>query len=148
MRQALGDRSGESNALRSLSFLQWHQGRLQDAVASNEAALAIDRERGDRRAMSHDLTNLAPVLLQLGDFTGALERLQLALDIEASQQDAFNRMTILFNIANVHNKTGEFRPGTRVLWQLLGSLLGTSPADQSNARALVYDQHLLETTPP
>lgn len=108
MRQALVDRAGESNALRSLSFLQWHQGRLQDAVASNEAALAIDRERGDLRAMSHDLTNLAPVLQQLGDITGALERLQVALEIEASQQDAFNRMTILFNIANVHNKAGDF----------------------------------------
>jgi tetratricopeptide (TPR) repeat protein len=48
------------------------------------------------------------VLQQLGDFTGALERLQVALELEASQQDAFNRMTILFNIANVHNKAGDF----------------------------------------
>ena len=108
IRRALSDRVGESNALRSLSFLRWHQGRHQEAVACNEAALVIDRERGDLRAMSHDLTNLAPVLQELGDFNGALERLQEALELEASEEDPFNRMTILFNLANVYNKAGDF----------------------------------------
>jgi predicted ATPase/class 3 adenylate cyclase len=107
IRRRLLDASGESNALRSLSFLRWHQGRHQEAVACNEAALAIDRKRGDCRAMSHDLTNLAPLLQHLGDSQGALERLQEALALEASQQDPFNRMTILFNIGNVYNKSGE-----------------------------------------
>lgn len=107
IRRGLLDASGESNTLRSLSFLRWHQGRHQEAVACNETALAIDRERGDVRAMSHDLTNLAPLLQHLGDSHGALQRLQEALALEASQQDAFNRMTILFNIGNVYNKSGD-----------------------------------------
>jgi predicted ATPase/class 3 adenylate cyclase len=107
IRRASADRAGESHALRSLSFLRWHEGKHQEAVRCNEAALAIDRERGDLKAMSHDLTNLAPVLQHLGDFNGALERLQEALQLEETQQDAFNKMTILFNIANVYNKSGD-----------------------------------------
>jgi len=107
IRRNLLDASGESNTLRSLSFLRWHQGRHQEAVACNEAALTIDRKRGDGRAMSHDLTNLAPLLQHLGDSEGALARLHEALALEASQKDAFNRMTILFNIGNIYNKCGE-----------------------------------------
>jgi tetratricopeptide (TPR) repeat protein len=107
IRRQLLDRKGESNTLRSLSFLRWHQGRHEDAVACNEAALVIDRGRGDVRAMSHDLTNLAPLLQHLGDSEGALARLEEALRLEASEQDPFNRMTILFNIGNVYNKSGQ-----------------------------------------
>jgi tetratricopeptide (TPR) repeat protein len=107
IRRVLADHAGESHALRSLSFLRWHQGDHQEAVSCNKAALAIDRERGDLKAMSHDLTNLAPVLQHLGDFNGALAHLQEALQLEEAQQDAFNRMTILFNIANVYNKSGD-----------------------------------------
>ncbi|HKT36004.1 MAG TPA: tetratricopeptide repeat protein, partial [Nitrospira sp.] len=108
MRGAMNDRSGESHALRSRSFLRWHQAKLEEAVADNEAAFRIDEARGDYRAMSHDLTNLAPVLQQLGDFDGALKRLEHALALEARERDPFNRMTILFNIANLHNKAGDF----------------------------------------
>jgi len=107
IRRALSDRAGESNALKSLSFLRWQEGKDHEAIACNEAALAIDRERGDPRAMFYDLTNLAPILQHLGDFKGALERLQEALQLEESQQDASNRMTILLNIANVYNKSGD-----------------------------------------
>ena len=107
LRRQTGDQSGESNALRSLSFLRWHQGRHQEALLCNELALVIDRACGDERGISHDLTNLAAVLQSLGDMDGALEKLNEALQLKASG-DPFHTMTIFYNIANVHSKVSRY----------------------------------------
>ncbi len=107
LRRQTGDKSGESNALRSLSFLRWHQGRHHEALQCNELALEIDRARGDERGMSHDLTNLAAVLQSLGDMEGALQKLNEALQLEASG-DPFHAMTIFYNIANIHSKVARY----------------------------------------
>lgn len=107
LRRQTGDQSGESDALRSLSFLRWHQARHQEALQCNELALAIDRARGDERGMSHDLTNLAAVLQSLGDMDGALEKLNEALQLKSSG-DPFHAMTIFYNIANIHSKVSRY----------------------------------------
>ena len=107
LRRQTEDKSGESNALRSLSFLRWHQGRNHEALQCNELALEIDRGRGDARGMSHDLTNLAAVLQSLGDMEGALQKLKEALKLEAAD-DPFHAMTIFYNIANIHSKVSRY----------------------------------------
>lgn len=93
LRRKIGDKPGESNALRSLSFLRWHQGRHQEALQCNQLAFEIDRDRDDARGMSHDLTNLAAVLQSLGDMEGALQKLNEVLKLEAAG-DPFHAMTI------------------------------------------------------
>ena len=112
LRGQIGDESGESNALRSLSFLRWHQGRSRDALICNERALAIDQKRGDSKSISHDLTNLAAVLQSLDDLDGALAKLKDALTLEAAG-DPFNRMTIFYNIANIHSKQSRYDEALR-----------------------------------
>jgi predicted ATPase/class 3 adenylate cyclase len=107
LRRQLGDRSGESNTLRSLSFLRWHQGRNREALQCNAQALEIDRSLGDARGMSHDLTNQAAVLQSLGDMETALQSLNEALALE-SAEDPFNAMTIFYNIANIHSKVSRY----------------------------------------
>ena len=112
LRRQTGDRSGESNTLRSLSFLRWHQGRNREALQCNEQALEIDRFLGDSRGMSHDLTNQAAVLQSVGDMETALQRLEAALTLEAAE-DPFNAMTIFYNIANIHSKMSRYEEALR-----------------------------------
>jgi len=107
LRRQIGDELGESNALRSLSFLRWHQGRSREALVCNERALAIDQKRGDGKSIAHDLTNLAAVLQSLDDMEGALAKLKQALTLEAAG-DPFHRMTIFYNIANIHSKLAQY----------------------------------------
>ncbi len=107
LRQEMADEAGESNALRSLSFLRWHQGRSREALACNERALAIDQKRGDGKSIVHDLTNLAAVLQSLEDMNGALAKLTEALTLEASS-DPFHRMTIFYNIGNIYSKLRQY----------------------------------------
>ena len=107
LRRDIADEAGESNALRSLSFLRWHQGRGREALACNERALAIDQKRGDDKSIVHDLTNLAAVLQSLDDMEGALAKLTEALTLEAAG-DAFHRMTIFYNIGNIHSKLFQY----------------------------------------
>ncbi|NIN01312.1 MAG: tetratricopeptide repeat protein, partial [candidate division Zixibacteria bacterium] len=52
IRRSLSDAAGESSALRSMGFLRWHQAQYEDAIACNEAALAIDRQRDDPTAIA------------------------------------------------------------------------------------------------
>jgi tetratricopeptide (TPR) repeat protein len=107
LRREIADEAGESNALRSLSFLRWHQGRSREALACNERALAIDQKNGDGKSIVHDLTNLAAVLQSLDDMEGALAKLTEALTIEAAG-DPFHRMTIFYNIGNIHSKLSQY----------------------------------------
>ena len=107
LRREIADEAGESNALRSLSFLRWHQGRSREALACNERALAIDQKRGDGKSIVHNLTNLAAVLQGLEDMEGALAKLTEALTVEAAS-DPFQRMTIFYNIGNIHSKLSQY----------------------------------------
>jgi tetratricopeptide (TPR) repeat protein/class 3 adenylate cyclase len=107
LRREIADEAGESNALRSLSFLRWHQGRSREALACNERALAIDQKLGDGKSIVHNLTNLAAVLQSLDDMEGALAKLTEALTVEAAG-DPFHRMTIFYNIGNIHSKLSQY----------------------------------------
>ena len=107
LRREIADEAGESNALRSLSFLRWHQGRSREALACNERALVIDQKLGDGKSIAHDLTNLAAVLQSLDDLEGALAKLKDALTLEAAD-DPFHRMTIFYNIGNIHSKLSQY----------------------------------------
>ena len=107
LRREIADEAGESNALRSLSFLRWHQGRSREALTCNERALAIDQKRRDGKSIVHNLTNLAAVLQSLDDMEGALAKLTEALTIEEAS-DPFQRMTIFYNIGNIHSKRSQY----------------------------------------
>lgn len=118
-RRELADEAGESNTLRSLSFLRWHQGRSREALACNERALAIDQKRGDYKSVAHDLTNLAAVLQSLDDMEGELEKLTQALDLEV-HDDAFSRMTIFYNIGNIHSTLSRYDDALEYYKEALG----------------------------
>ncbi|HEY8257715.1 MAG TPA: tetratricopeptide repeat protein [Gemmatimonadales bacterium] len=117
LRRELGDAIGQRNTLRSQGLLRWHQGRDAEALECIEAALAIDRERGDLEAQVGDLSNLGNVLKGMGRLDRAQatleEALRLGEEVEKSgggtpETDlTFKRAYILHNLANVHRELGD-----------------------------------------
>jgi tetratricopeptide (TPR) repeat protein/class 3 adenylate cyclase len=117
LRADLGDAVGRGNVLGSLGLLRWHQGRDEDALGCMEAALAIDRERGDLECQVRDLTNLGNVLKGMGRYDQArltLEEGLLLNDRLASGREgipetdpSYKRTYILHCIANVHRELGD-----------------------------------------
>ena len=103
----IADISGERNAHRSKGFLYWNQGRNEEAVASNELALAIDRKRDDREGLARDLLNLAPILRGMGRNAEALECAEEALTYLESD-DPVKRATAIHIVANLHRDAGDY----------------------------------------
>ncbi len=103
----LGEAALESNALRSMGLLRWHQGRHADALAIARSALAIARASGDDLMAAGDLVNIGIVLRGMGDFTGALTSIEAALAIPALGRNPSKLLYGLHNLANVHRSLGD-----------------------------------------
>jgi predicted ATPase len=137
LRRVLGDAIGERNTLRSLGLLRWHQARDQDALQCIEAALAIDRERGDLEAQVGDLTNLGNVLKGMGELERARTILEEAFSLSAQLEEGvgdaakadpwYKRSYIFHSLANVYRELGD---GARALEYL------------AQARALAAEKRL------
>ncbi|MGH9857486.1 MAG: tetratricopeptide repeat protein, partial [Acidobacteriota bacterium] len=102
----LEDRAGERNALRSVGFMRWHQGKNEEAISMNEKALSIDRERGDTEAVATDLTNLGSVLRNHGNHAAALKCLEEALQLYDQIEDPVKHAAALHLSGNVHRDLG------------------------------------------
>lgn len=105
-RQALQDPVGEAQVLRSMGFLRWHQGRYQEAVAYNEAALALDRRRDDLASVAMDLTNLGAVLRNIGDHARARDCLEEAQALYQAVNRPARQALTLYSIANIDRELG------------------------------------------
>ena len=75
------DELGERASLRGLGFLRWSEGRYEEALEYNEAALAIDRQHGRLSAVVGDLHNVGAILTAMGNLERARGYLLEALDI-------------------------------------------------------------------
>ncbi len=103
----LADTVAERSALRSLGFLNWHQGRNEEAVANSEAALAIDRQSGDTQAIAGDLTNLGNILRHLGDYDRALKCLEEALTLYDVMPAPIKHGSTLYLVGSIHRELGD-----------------------------------------
>jgi len=74
------DVKAERKALRSTGFLRWQQGKLEEAIACNEAAILIDESLGDAVGRAKDLLNICSLLRSAGQFDRALSRLDDAFE--------------------------------------------------------------------
>lgn len=102
-----GNPTLERNALRSLGLLRWHEGRHEEALATIEQALVIDRACQDEGAIALDVTNLANVLRSMGEHTRALARLEEVVAMPAVADDPKKLAYLLHGIASVHRSLGE-----------------------------------------
>jgi tetratricopeptide (TPR) repeat protein len=108
IRRDLGDRFGERQSLISIGFCRWHQGRYDEAVSANEAALAIDRIDGAPDRIATTLTNLGSILRGLHEHEQALRYLAEAREIYAAMPSRPRGSTYTLQItANVHRDVGD-----------------------------------------
>ena len=103
----LGEAALESNTLRSIGLLHWHQGRHADALANARSALAIARESGDDLMVAGDLVNIGMILKGMGDFRGALTILEEALAMPVLGRNPSKLLYALHTLANVHRSLGD-----------------------------------------
>ena len=116
LRRAEGNVLGERASLRGLGFLRWTQSRYEDALACNEAALAIDRQLGRLNAIVGDLQNLASVCIALGRHERARVSLEEALELSEPARDGADpacrdlweaRLAVLYSYGNLLARCGE-----------------------------------------
>jgi hypothetical protein len=64
--EALGDASSRARAYRDVAYLAWMRGDYHEVVAASFAAMAIDRELGQRRALAATAENVSHAYRWLG----------------------------------------------------------------------------------
>jgi len=105
--RAFGDARGEHEALNSMAFLRWREGRHGEAVALNEQLLEMDRRSGDRAAYAKTLINLGAVLPSLGDRARWQACVEEATRLCMELGDSRSLMYALHLEGNVHRAAGE-----------------------------------------
>jgi tetratricopeptide (TPR) repeat protein len=104
----LGDRGGERDTLRSLSFVLWLQRRNEEALVVAERTLQLDREAGNPARIAGDLTNRGAILRSLGRLEEAVATLQEALELTESDSDGLGRhVDALYVLHTVYRDKGE-----------------------------------------
>jgi len=101
-----GDRPDLGLALNSAGRTLRDLGRLGDARARLEEAVALNRESGERLLEAHALATLGDVLLDIGDLAAAGERFTDALDIRRSLDDLAGQGWMLCRLARVQAARG------------------------------------------
>ena len=104
----LGDRRGERDTLRSLSFLLWLQRRNDEALDAVDRALQLDRESGDTARIAGDLTNRGALLRSLGRFDEAIDNLHEALRLTETESDDLSRhVEAMYVLHTIYRDKGE-----------------------------------------
>ena len=114
LRRESGDGLGERASLRGLGFLRWWQRRYEDALACNEAALAIDRQHQRLNAIVGDLQNLGSVyaVMRNVDRARACFEEALALSEPSKTTPGLNdlwqvRMAVLYSYGSLLASIGD-----------------------------------------
>jgi tetratricopeptide (TPR) repeat protein len=97
----------EQMALRSMSFLRWHQDRHEEALFLNTELVALDRQRGDSDALVTDLLNLLTVLKRMKDFDRAQVCVEELLALGEQLEDPARLMPLYNNVAEFYRALGD-----------------------------------------
>ena len=102
----LGDRSLESDALRSFALLRSFEGRFADAYENIARVLEIGRERGAAAAEHADLTTLGVILRRMGEVDRAVEEMEAGLSRTANAGPT-GRCAFYNMLGGLHHARGE-----------------------------------------
>ncbi len=130
-----------ADALTSQGVVWFRQGKLEDALASFERALAIKArvDGDDHPSLANSLARLGPVYASMGRYDEALEAQTRALTILRETMGADHPMAIsaLINLGNVHQVQGNFDGAARAHERAAESIERTlGPSHPRLARAL------------
>jgi DNA-binding SARP family transcriptional activator/Tfp pilus assembly protein PilF len=104
-----GDHAAEAEALTSLSVLDTHQGRYQQAAGHLQRSLALQRETGDRTGQARALCNLGLIDLRQGRHQQAAGHLQQSLALFRETGDSSGEAHALTNLGFVDFQQGRYQ---------------------------------------
>lgn len=113
--RSCGDSTGERNALRSLGFLNWHEGDNARALILVEQALELDRARGDHEAVEGGLLNLGQIHKSAGEFERAVQRLREALELSTARGDPNRQMYTTGVLGQTYRAMGNMEDALKYL---------------------------------
>src|SRR5450759_3110534 len=91
----------------ALALLAWNEGRLTDAAAQFDTAMATARAHGDREGVGKASGNLGLVYGELGEFAKASEGFAVLRQVGRELKDARIEGNALDNAAMLQIKLGE-----------------------------------------
>ena len=110
-----GDAEGVARARTDLGIALKDAGRLSEARDELTAALEMVGDHGFEQVRAHALTALGLVAEKLHRPTQARERYAAALPLYEELADHGNAATVLYNLASLHDGTGEWDAAARLL---------------------------------
>jgi DNA-binding SARP family transcriptional activator/tetratricopeptide (TPR) repeat protein len=119
--EAIGDEAGASRARNNLGVIRRWQGRLPEALAGYQEALA---RRGDARDdnVAVLLNNIGEVYAELGELDRAEHFLARALAVRVELADRYGEGITLLNLGEVQLLRGDHHAAVRVLEQAVVAL--------------------------
>ena len=130
------DVRSRAQLMNNIGFAQWNKGRIPEAKAAFDGALALDPAYSDARY------NLAFALLSNSDFTGALPHLKLlaaATPTDATVQDglgdAFGRTGNAAGALGAYKRATQLAPkNTDYSWKFALALIKVGRADEASTQ--------------
>jgi tetratricopeptide (TPR) repeat protein len=114
-----GDRPAEAESLIGLGLVDGHQGRIGQATAHFEQALARFREVGDQAGQARALNYLGLVHRQQGRYQQAAAHLQQALALFRAAGERTGEAYVLSNLGGIGLQQGRYREATGQFEQAL-----------------------------
>ncbi len=106
-RQA-GDSVTLSAALRNLGLIQWNQGKYTDALQTDQEALAIYQQKGDRDGAARLTDDIGLDQYGMAKYADALQTNQQALAVFRDLSDAADEARSLFRIGLAQERLGRY----------------------------------------
>ena len=102
LKKLIGDKQGETKALRAMGFIYWQRGQYDAALHIHREVLQVHRVLGDRETEGMDLINLGELLRQLQRYQEALQCLEEALQLLTMIGNPLALSICHYNLGNVY----------------------------------------------
>ncbi|MGW0732047.1 tetratricopeptide repeat protein [Streptomyces sp. NPDC002851] len=126
----LADPRAEAEALHLLGVLNWHTGRLTDALAHQNRAYALRVRAGDRLQIARAQNNLGIFHLFLGNHEESDRRFNAALSGFRALGDSHEEARVLNNLSDLHQQQGDRKTSRDFLNRALEILRDTGNASE------------------
>ena len=108
LKKLIGDKEGETKALRAMGFIYWQRGQYDAALHVHREVLQVCRDLGDRQTEGMDLINLGDLLRQLQRYEEALQCLEEALQLLTAIGNLMEIGMCHYNLGNVYRDLGAY----------------------------------------
>ncbi|BAY99870.1 TPR repeat-containing protein [Tolypothrix tenuis PCC 7101] len=106
--QTAQNQKDEADRLNKQGIQQYSRGQFQEALATFQQALDIQKQIGDRSGVGATLNNIGLVYSRLGQYSKALEHYQQALAISQQINDQTGEGITFNNIGDIYSSQGKY----------------------------------------